>query len=92
MTPLAAVIGIVGIFLALMWLIARTDGLTFMGPGTTHGIRASASDFCVDECRVDGRCPITGRKERDENCPLWKYVDADLPTEPHGSPFEPLYG
>lgn len=90
MTPLAAVLGIVGVFLFLVWLIARVDGLAFMAPGTTGGLKTSASAFCVKECRVDGRCPITGRTERDESCPLWRYVKAELPTQPHGSPFETL--
>jgi len=88
MTPLTAVIAVVAIFLGLIWLISRYEGLAFMAPGSTRGMRTSASAFCTDECRVDGRCPITGRTERDESCPLWRYIDADVSTTVHGSPFE----
>ena len=87
MAPLAAVLAIVGIFFLLVWFMARTDGLAFLGPGSTHGLHASVSTFCVDECRVDGRCPMTGSTERNRECPLWTYVEADVSTEVHGSPF-----
>jgi len=88
MTPLTAVVAVVGIFLVLVWLVSRFEGLAFMAPASTRGMRASASAFCVDECRVDGRCPITGKTERDESCPLWRYIEADVPTTSHASPFE----
>ncbi len=88
MAPLAAALVIVGIFLLLMWFLAETDHLAFLGPRSTRGIGASASYFCTDDCRVEGRCPMTGGTTRNRECPLWKYVDADVPIEPHGSPFE----
>ena len=91
MAPLAAVLGVIAVFLIVAWLISRVDGLAFMAPSSTRGMRASASTFCVDECRVDGRCPITGKTERDESCPLWRYIAADVPTAMHGSPFESLH-
>lgn len=91
MEPLTAVIGIVAVFLLLALFIARSDGLAFLAPKSTRGIRASASVFCVDRCRVEGRCPMTETGEQANDCPLWKYVGADMPIVVNGSPFESLH-
>jgi hypothetical protein len=92
MEPLTAVLGIVGIFVILALVVARIDGLAFLAPKSTRGIRSSAEAFCVDRCREDGRCPLTGTAEQARNCPLWKYIGADVPTVVHGSPFESMLG
>jgi hypothetical protein len=36
--------------------------------------RAVAESFCVDKCRVDGRCPIAHAIQSKAHCPLWMYV------------------
>ncbi|MBI4409308.1 MAG: hypothetical protein HY561_06340 [Gemmatimonadetes bacterium] len=89
MEPLVAVVGILAVFVVLAWVIAQVDGLGFLAPKSTHGIRGSAESFCVGDCRVNGRCPLTGSAQRAPSCPLWTYVDADVPTVLYGSPFEP---
>ncbi len=88
MDPLTAVIAIVLIFVGLATLIAWVDGLTFLAPKSTAGLRASAEYFCVDECRVEGRCPLGGADEPAVNCPLWKYASSDVPTQVRGRPSE----
>jgi hypothetical protein len=89
MTPFTAVLVILAVFMVLAMIIAKTDGLAFLAPKSTRAIRASAETFCTDGCRVNGRCPMTGAADRAADCPLFKYVGADLPTVIYGSPFEP---
>ena len=88
MDPFTAVTAIVIVFVGLAAVIAWADGLTFLAPMSTDGIRASAEYFCVDECRVDGRCPLGGADEPAVNCPLRKYVSSDAPTQVRGRPSE----
>jgi hypothetical protein len=88
MEPLTAVIAIIAVFIGLAAWAARSDGLAFLAPKSTRAIRSSAQTYCVDQCRVDGRCPLTGTSERAGNCPLFKYVAADVPTAVYGSPFK----
>ncbi len=88
MEPLAAVLGILAIFLLLATVFARVDGLAFLAPKSTRGIRLSAAGFCTDRCRSDGLCPLTRSTEASADCPLWGcYVRADVPTAIYGSPF-----
>jgi hypothetical protein len=91
MEPLTAVVAVVALFVVLALIVARVDGLTFLAPASTRAIRSSAEVFCTDECRANGRCPLTGTEERADACPLWKYVGADVPTVVRGSPFEALH-
>ena len=88
MEPLTAVLIMLAVFLILATFIARTDGLAFMAPKSTAGIRTSAASFCTDRCRVDGLCPLSGTTEQAATCPLWGFVRADVPTALYGSPFE----
>jgi hypothetical protein len=88
MEPLAAVLAILAIFLILATMFARFDGLAFLAPNSTRGIRMSATRFCTDQCRSSGVCPMTGTGEKAVDCPLFKYVQADVPTAVYGSPFE----
>jgi hypothetical protein len=88
MEPLTAVLAIVAVFVVLAALVARVDGLAFMAPRSTRGIQLTATNFCTNRCRVDGRCPLTGTTEQAATCPLWAFVRADMPTTVYGSPFE----
>ena len=92
MGPLAAVLAILAIFLLLATMFARFDGLAFLAPGSSSGIRSSATRFCTDQCRQDGICPMTGTGEKAVNCPLFGFVRADVPTKLYGSPFETRTG
>ncbi len=91
LTLTLTILGILAIFVILAAIIARVDGLTFLGPKSTRGMRMSAKLFCSDCCRVDGKCPLTGSAEAAEACPLWKYIDADFPVVIYGSPFESVH-
>jgi hypothetical protein len=88
MEPMAALLIIIGVFAGLAFIIARVDGLAFLAPKSTRGMRLSAQQFCTDRCRSNGQCPLTNSSERAANCPLFKYIDADVPTAMYGSPFE----
>lgn len=87
MEPLAAVLAILAVFLILATIFARADGLAFLAPDSTRGIRASATRYCTDQCRQNGICPMTGTTEKAADCPLFGYIRADVPTAVYGSPF-----
>lgn len=95
MGPFAAVASIALLFVFLVTLVAKVDGLTLLGPRSAGALRASAEYFCTERCRQDGRCPLTGADEPAEACPLRKFVDTDLPTavrgRPPDKPFEALH-
>lgn len=85
-----ALLGIVVLAVAFGLVVARIEGLALFAPGNTRALSASARKFCRHGCRTSaGRCPLTGELEpTEEECPLWRYVGASLPTSVHGSPFE----
>lgn len=84
-----ALLGIVVLAVAFGLVVARIEGLALFAPGNTRALSASARQFCRNGCRTPaGRCPLTGELEPTEECPLWRYVGASLPTSVHGSPFE----
>lgn len=88
MTPFvaAAVIGL--LFLGGVTFIALSEGLSFLGPKATMGLNRSAMDFCKTECRTStGDCPLTQSGIEAAHCPLWKFINADVPTVRYGSPF-----
>jgi hypothetical protein len=88
MTPLAALLAIIAVFVIGMAFIALSEGLAFLAPKSTTGLNRSAAHFCHDCCRTsDGRCPLSNSEDQALNCPLWKFIDADLPTVTYGSPF-----
>ena len=92
MTPTAILI-IVGIFALLAAVFARFDGLAWFAPKRTARVSPSASYFCENECkRPDGTCPLVEVHLKREDCPLWRFIHADLPTVQHGSPFAHLKG
>ena len=88
MTPLLAVIGILTVFIVLATLVARVDGLAFLAPRSTRALRVSAQSFCSERCREAGQCPLTKSADAAADCPLFKYIGADVPTTTYGSPFE----
>lgn len=91
MTPLAALLAIIGLFTAGVALIARVEGLAFLAPKGSAGLAGPAHGFCRGTCRsADGCCPLTGSAIEALNCPLWKFVETDVPTSLHGSPFVPI--
>jgi len=84
-------LAIVALFGGLAFVIAKVDGLAFLAPKSSRGVTASAGAYCAEGCKhADGRCPLTGTPERALNCPLWKFVEADVPTSSYGSPFGPV--
>ena len=88
MTPLGAVLAIAALFLVGVAYIALSEGLTFLAPKTTMGLNASAMHFCKNGCRTrDGFCPLTESGVEGAHCPLWKFINADVPTVRYGSPF-----
>lgn len=88
MEPLTAVGLIIAVFLLLAVVIAQVDGLAFMAPKSTRAMRGAAANFCLDKCRAEGVCPLTGTSDQAADCPLWGFVRADVPTVVYGSPFE----
>lgn len=90
MIPFGTILAVVGIAIALVFVIARREGMGFLLPKTTLGLGSSAQGFCSGRCRYpDGRCPLSGSSTPSAACPLWKYVDADVPMVEYGSPFTP---
>ncbi len=84
-------LAILALFIVFAFIFIRVDGLALFAPRSTGGITASAAEFCNNGCRlVDGRCPMTGSAERALNCPLWKFIEADVPTSLYGNPFAHL--
>ena len=83
-------LAISALFAVLAVVIAKVDGLTFLAPKSARGITDAAAGWCSADCRlVDGRCPLTGSAQRALNCPLWKFVEADVSTMSYGNPFVP---
>ena len=88
MTPFVAAVAISVLFLAGVTFIALSEGLTFLGPKATMGLNGSAMHFCRTGCRTgSGDCPLTQSGVEAAECPLWKFINADLPTVRYGSPF-----
>lgn len=83
-------LALLALFVVFAVIVCRVEGLAPFAPKSTKGIASSADVYCTEHCRlVDGRCPLTGSVQRALNCPLWKFVEADLPTSLYGSPFAP---
>lgn len=78
---------IFGIFVALTALFARFDGLAWLAPKRTARMSGSAQHFCDHHCKnADGSCPLVDVHLKREDCPLWRFVEADLSTmrkDPH---------
>jgi len=88
MTPLLAVVAILALFIGGVALVARVEGLGFLAPRSTAALRAPVDEFCRRSCRTpQGVCPLSGSAAPALNCPLWKFVETDVPTMLYGSPF-----
>lgn len=88
MIPFGAITAIVAIAVILAFVVARVEDLAFLAPRKTSGLATSARGFCSGSCRYpDGRCPLSGSYHASEACPLWKYVDDNVPMVAYGSPF-----
>lgn len=84
-------LGLIALFAAFAFLLMKVEGLALFAPRSTWGITNSAAAYCTGTCRLsDGRCPMTGTADRALNCPLWKFVEADVPTSLYGDPFAHL--
>ncbi len=82
---LYALLVVLGLVVIGLFIVGRLEGLALLAPRSSKHIARSAEDFCTGDCRLeDGRCPMHVARE---DCPLWRFVKADLPTQPHGSPF-----
>lgn len=85
------ILPLAGLFVGLTYLLLKADGLALFAPRRTRRMAQAARSYCTDRCRTaDGRCPLAEVGDRPEACPLWKFVDADLPTIEYGSPFAEL--
>jgi hypothetical protein len=88
--PVFTVLSILAIFVILAFIASRIDGLAFLAPKSTKRLRGAAQAFCLDQCRTTtGTCPI-GVEPR--QCPMWQFVDADMPTDTRVNPFRSLSG
>ena len=84
---------IFGIFVVLAAVFARLDGLAWLAPKRTARVSGVAQHFCDHNCKnADGSCPLVEVHLRQEDCPLWRFINADLPTMPQGDPFGNLKG
>lgn len=76
--PPFSVLAILVIAVVLVSVAIYADGLALFAPGRTARLAGTAQQFCVHSCRrADGTCPLTDSSA----CPLWKFVDAKLPTD-----------
>ncbi len=88
--PPLTVLAIMAIFLILAFFVSRLEGLAFLAPKSTKRIKGAAQSFCLDQCRTaDGKCPLVMRTD---DCPLWRFVDADLRTDQRVDPFRQARG
>ncbi len=86
--PVFSVLSILAIFVILVFIASRIDGLTFLAPKSTKRLRGAAQSFCLDECQTStGTCPLGVEPAQ---CPMWRFVDADMPTDTRVNPFRPL--
>ncbi|MFQ5704203.1 MAG: hypothetical protein ACE5HT_09290 [Gemmatimonadales bacterium] len=91
-TVLATMLAVIAVFVLLSLVIAQIDGLAFLAPKSSKRIAASAGTFCVNQCqRADGQCPLVEVGRNRAECPLWQFVEADLPTVMYGDPFAYLH-
>ncbi len=89
--PPLTILAILGLAVTLILVASRMDGLALFAPKSTDRIRGTAQRFCLDHCRrPDGRCPLTLGNLEPEDCPLWKFVAAGLPTDLRLNRLEPV--
>lgn len=89
--PPLTILAILGLAVTLILVASRMDGLALFAPKSTDRMRGTAQGFCLDHCRMpDGRCPLTLGNLEPEDCPLWKFVAAGLPTDLRLNRLEPV--
>jgi len=89
--PPLTILAIVALAVVLMLIAVRADGLALFAPKHTDRMRGVAQRFCLDQCKMpDGRCPLTVGNLEPEDCPLWKFVAAGLPTDMRLNRMEPV--
>lgn len=90
MEAFEAAMAILSIIVVMSLLIKAVDGIKFFAPGTTDRLAGSAQTFCLDTCKLPGgQCPLEGRVAV-ADCPLWRFVEARMPTDLRASPFRPV--
>lgn len=48
----------------------------------TRALAGAAQEFCLQHCRLpDDRCPLLRADMRREDCPLWRFITANLPDD-----------
>lgn len=88
-----ALLAILAVAVVLGFVIAKVEGLALLAPKSTKGVLRPAEVFCTERCRTpEGDCPLTGKAEQAADCPLWRFIGDDVPTQLHGSPFGHLQG
>jgi hypothetical protein len=89
--PPIAVIAIVAIAVVMTIFVCRVEGLGFFAPANTRSLAGSAQTFCLGDCRLsDGQCHLAMAGMARKDCPLWRYVNADLSTTLRLNPSAPV--
>lgn len=89
--PPLTILAIVALAVTLMLIASRMEGLALFAPKRTDHMRGAAQRFCLDQCKMpDGRCPLTVGNLEPEDCPLWKFIAAGLPTDMRLNRLEPV--
>ncbi len=83
---LLSVLAILAIFVIIAYFASRVKGLTFLAQKSTKWmIQGAAQQFCLEDCQTaDGLCPLVMQTD---DCPLWRFVDANLRTDQRVGPF-----
>ena len=86
--PSLAVLAIIIVAVVIGLFAIKLEGLALFAPKSTKHIRGTAQTFCLDHCRTpDGECPLGFEVE---DCPLWQFVDEDLPSDSRVDPLRPV--
>jgi hypothetical protein len=89
--PPLTILAILGIFVVLTAVAMAVEGLTLFAPKRTGAVKGAAQRFCLGSCRMaDDSCPLTRVGMAREECPLWRFVSANLETNQRIDPFEPV--
>ena len=79
MTPFGVVVTVV--LVAAAAVAAFWAGRRHARRRTGH-LAGAAQAFCLEHCRLpDSRCPLLRADMRREDCPLWRFVTADLSAD-----------
>lgn len=84
-----ALLAIFAVGAGMIALAVWTDKLTLFAPRTTRGLKAPVQRFCLECQNEDGSCPMHIAAPE---CPVWQFVDKDLPVNMRINPFRPVRG